>query len=296
MDSPLAVMFADVAGSSRLYELLGDVEAKAIVDDLIARMSVITAELGGTVVKTIGDEVMARFPSAEQGVEAACRIQLSVDAMPPVKGTRLAVRIGLHYGPVIQEGGDVFGDAVNIAARMAGIAKGRQVITTAECVAELADVLREKARLVDRTTIKGRQAEILVHEIVWESRKDVTAIFKLQSGLMAALAQASLHLVCDGRETTISSEGRPFLIGRGDNCQLVVPGTMTSREHARIEFRRGKFVLIDQSTNGTWVRLDDGRDMHLRREELPLRGEGLISLGERIHPDHPSVIHFSTRY
>jgi predicted component of type VI protein secretion system len=71
---------------------------------------------------------------------------------------------------------------------------------------------------------------------------------------------------------------------------------MTSRQHARIEFRRGKFVLVDQSTNGTWVRGDDGKDHYLRREELALWGEGMISLGDRIHPEHPATIRYRTRY
>lgn len=295
-ETRFAVMFADVAGSTRLYESLGDKDAKALVDDIIARMTAVTGEQGGVVIKTIGDEIMARFPSAESGIRAACLIQEAIDLLPPVRGAKLAVRIGLHWGPVILQADDVFGDAVNVAARMAGIAKGRQVITTAETVTDLPSDLREKTRMVDRTMVKGRQGEILVHEVLWEARQDVTAIFKLQSGMLAALAQASLSLRCDGNEMTLRAEEGPFLLGRGDDCQLVVLGTLTSRQHARIEFRRGKFVLIDQSTNGTWVRSDDGKDHYLRREELPLWGDGLISLGDRIHPEHPSTIQFSTRY
>lgn len=295
-ETQFAVMFADVSGSSRLYEALGDVDAKALIDDIIARMTAVTGEQGGVVIKTIGDEIMARFASAESGVRAAIQIQETVEAMPIAHGVKLAVRIGLHFGPVLLQDEDVFGDAVNIAARMAGIAKGRQIITTAETVAGLPSELREKTRLVDRTTVKGRQAEVLVHEVLWESRQDVTAIFKLQSGMLAALAQASLALRCGELERTVHAETGAFLLGRGDDCDFVVAGSMTSRQHARIEFRRGKFVLVDQSTNGTWVRSDDGKDHYLRREELALFGEGMISLGDRIHPDNPATIYYRTHY
>lgn len=291
-DGHFAVMFADVSGSTRLYETLGDKDAKALIGDIVDRMSEITRQNGGVVIKTIGDEVMCRFGSADKGIAAACAIQETMENWPAVRpGTRVAVRIGIHWGPTLLEGDDVFGDAVNVAARMAGIAKARQIITTEDTVHELCPEQADKARLFDRVQVKGRLAELMIYELVWEQRQDVTTLVPIQGGLGApAAAVMRIRLACE--EKLVSSDGKAFVLGRGDGCDLIVPGALTSRQHARIEFRRGKYILIDQSTNGTWVRLEDGKDVYLRREELPLWGAGLISLGDPVNPDSPTAINF----
>lgn len=288
-----AVMFADVSGSTRLYETLGDKDAKALIGDVVERMSEVTRRHGGTVIKTIGDEIMCRFPLADAGIRAACAIQEMMDATAPVRpGIKVAVRIGLHWGPALLEGGDVFGDAVNIAARMAGIAKGRQIITTEDTVHNLAPALAEKARLFDRAQVKGKQAELAIYDVLWEEKEDVTTMVSVRPVAAPSPAAAPLVVRCGHDQKHVGSDGHAFVLGRADTCNLVVPGTLASRQHARIEFRRGKYVLVDQSTNGTWVRTGDGKDVYLRREELPLWGEGLISLGEEPRPDDPAVIHF----
>lgn len=293
-ESHFAVMFADVSGSTRLYEALGDNDAKAIIGATVELMSEITRKHGGTVVKTIGDEVMCRFPKADAGILAACTIQETLEEQPPVRpGVKVAVRIGVHWGPALLENGDVFGDAVNVAARMAGIAKARQIITTEDTVHILSPSLAGKARMFDRAPVKGKQAEMVIHEVVWEQQEDVTRITAVRSGSTGdTTAVRPLLVRCGSDKKSVPNDGLPFVLGRAENCNLVVPGNLASRQHARIEFRRGKYILIDQSTNGTWVRTQDGKDVYLRREELPMMGTGTISLGEETRDDNPALIHF----
>ncbi|MFZ5755269.1 MAG: adenylate/guanylate cyclase domain-containing protein [Pseudomonadota bacterium] len=289
-----AVMFADVSGSTRLYETLGDKDAKAAIGATVDLMSELTTRHGGTVIKTIGDEVMSRFPTADAGIQAACGIQEALEDRAPLRnGSKVAVRIGVHWGPALLENGDVFGDAVNIAARMAGIAKARQIITTEETVRKLNADLAGKARVFDRTQVKGKQTEIVIHEVVWEEQEDVTRITAVRTAVASdTTATRPLMVRCGNTEKPVANDGLAFVLGRADTCNLVVPSTLASRQHARIEFRRGKYILIDQSTNGTWVRMQDGKDVYLRREELPLWGKGLISLGEEVRADNPAAIHF----
>lgn len=118
-----AVLFADVAGSTKLYEALGDKLAKKLVDEVLAALTIITRRHGGRVIKTIGDEAMCVFASAERGFYAAIDIQQKIDTVPVVSGSKRRIRIGFHAGPVIEEKGDVFGDTVNTAARMSGLAR-----------------------------------------------------------------------------------------------------------------------------------------------------------------------------
>ena len=127
-----AILFADVSGSTRLYETLGDTQALAAIENCLGILKKLTVEHKGRVIKTIGDEIMAAFPDANTAVHVATEMQLAITAEPPIGNAKVAIRIGFHFGPVLENvsDGDVFGDTVNTAARMAGIAKGGQIITS----------------------------------------------------------------------------------------------------------------------------------------------------------------------
>jgi hypothetical protein len=84
-------------------------------------------------------------------------------------------------------------------------------------------------------------------------------------------------------------------IGRPNDCDLAIEGDLVSRIHARIEHRRGKVVLTDQSTNGTFVMPGDARAVYLRREETPLWGCGRICPGRRNDPLGKAVIYYQAR-
>lgn len=288
-----AILFADVSGSTRLYEVLGDRAAKQAINSLLERMTVVAQRYSGVLVKTIGDEILVRFPTAERATSAAIAMQeaLSMDHSAPV---RLQMRMGLHFGPVLLEAGDVFGDAVNLAARMSAIARAGQIITTQETVAHLPPELALKTRLFDTTQVKGKQDHLVIYEVLWEEEANATVfVASTGSGLSPAPAsQPQLVLRYQDQECHFVL-GASLGIGRAETCELVVQSPLASRLHARIESRRGKFVFIDQSTNGSYVRSEDGNVVYLRREELPLWGKGEISLGEDFGEDGSHIISFS---
>jgi class 3 adenylate cyclase len=275
----IAILFGDISGSTRLYETLGDTVAREVVSACLALMTEHIEKHGGTVIKTIGDEIMSTFDTAEQAVEAAMAMQEGVIEDLPERRTdiptTLTIAVGLHFGPAILEGGDVFGDAVNVAARMAGIAKGGQIITTQESAESLPAALRSSTRHLDRISVKGKSEDIDIFEVLWQS-EDVT---RMTTGLLKTeVKTARLSLSYNGRTVTLHSDTSALVLGRGKKADMVVNDTMASREHARIECRRGKFVLTDMSTNGTYVLTPDG-PAYLRREDIVLLGEGKIALG-----------------
>src|SRR5262245_60528642 len=126
------VLFADVSGSTKLYEAAGDAKALEAISHCIERLRRSSEAFGGRVVKTIGDEVMVLFPSPDAAAGASADMQHAIDAMPMVESTKLGVRIGFQYGPVMQRDDDVFGDTVNLAARLVGQAGKGQIITSSE--------------------------------------------------------------------------------------------------------------------------------------------------------------------
>lgn len=271
-------MFADISGSTSLYEKLGDQRALAAIDTVLAELRKSTVLQEGRVVKTIGDEVMAVFPSVDAAMQAACDMQTRVAGLPQGDDARLAIRVGFHFGPAIEDKGDYFGDAVNTAARMAGMAKSGQIITSGQTVEALAPLLQASTREIDAFHVKGKQDEIRIFEVIWHDTADLTAMADRDS---AATKQPSSLTLAYGEVTVkLDGEQKSVSLGRDAGNGLVVPDKMASRVHCKIEYRRGNFFLVDQSTNGTYVTLEGDGEILLKREQIMLRGRGVICLGQ----------------
>lgn len=293
-----AILFADVAGSTALYEELGDASARAAVEQCLGLLEAIGSESQGRRVKTIGDEIMCHFPSAQQAVQAAMAMQRGLAAEPAPLEVPLKVRIGVHFGAMIPIGDDFYGDAVNMAARMTAIARAGQIITTQSSVAQLDKATQAVTRRFDSAAVRGKREEVEIHEVLWENR-DVTQMLTTPSFLGGSVA-LHVDLKCAGEQRRLRAQDVPCIIGRELDCDFAVPSAFASRHHARIEYRRGKFILIDQSTNGTYVTLAQAgtalpHEIYLRREELPLQRSGVICLGESLSQNPEFRIEFDCR-
>ncbi len=285
-------MFADIAGSTRLYNQLGDDKAEFLISTRLAIMCSITSNNNGRVIKNIGDEIMCQFPSAEDAALAAT--EMHVKKVTSDDSEPLNIRIGLHFGNTIEKNNDIFGDAVNIAARMAAIAKANQSITTESFIKLLSNDSKSRTRLFDSTRVKGIDEEIKIYQLLWEEG-NVTTFATAQHIQQISKAKVSIVLKFKGEERfyTDSDINTEISIGRDDACDLTIDATFASRSHLNLEFRRGKFVLVDHSTNGTYIKLNNQNNIFIRREELPLIGEGYISLGEDYKKENTTNIYFS---
>ncbi|MFC1516501.1 adenylate/guanylate cyclase domain-containing protein [Thermodesulfobacteriota bacterium] len=292
----LAILFADVAKSTHIYETLGNKDAKSLIDYCIDLMTKVTVHYNGTVIKTIGDEIMCTFPTANDAVEAAVEMNLGLEDIPPSRTSGFDppnIYVGIQYGSVIMEGGDVFGDAVNVAARMVALAKQRQIITTDETVKLLSPERQSSAQCIDKTTVKGKSGELLIYEIIWEEH-DLTVM--VDDAAEVPSIKARLEVQYRG-ETQVFDENNPSAtLGRQIHNDVAVNDNRVSRSHARIEYRRGKFVIIDQSSNGTFVIFQGKKSIHLKRDETQLLGSGLIGLGREVTPDSEVAIHFAIKF
>lgn len=291
MESPgqkLAVLFADVAGSTRLYEQVGDAEALATIGRCLALAENVARGYGGRLIKTIGDEAMIVLPAADQATEAAGEIQTKMAALPPHGTVRVAFRIGIHCGPAIERDGDVFGDSVNVAARMVALAKSGQVILSASAVESLSPRLRRSLREVDVLTVKGKEKDIRIFELLWQDGTDEVTALATRPPLRAS----RLELKHGARELHLDERTLTLTFGRDPQNDLVIADRMASRLHGKIERRRDKFVLVDQSSNGTYVTVEGEPEIQLRREEMMLRGRGRISFGHPFAADPVETLAF----
>jgi adenylate cyclase len=272
------IVFIDIDEAHKLYSALGNQTARQSIDQFFAKLRQTINLHGGIVVKMIGEGLMCRFESANEAVKAVTLIQASSGPVDLIGHPGLRLRIGLHQGDVIEDDDDIFGDSVNVAARMRDFARPGQTIITYDTVTVLTDELRKRIRQIDLTHVKGKKEEMALFEVLWEFKEEVTRqtthlLSKINSRGYLTLSHLDNKLV-------MQEEQKSILLGRGENCEFIVKTELASREHAVIEVRRGKFVLLDQGSNGTFVKTDSGREVYLRREAFVLHNRGQISLGK----------------
>jgi class 3 adenylate cyclase len=273
----LAVLFADVSDSTRLYEKIGDRRALGLIKDCLQKLTEVTGKFDGWVIKTIGDGVMCAFPDADAAAQAACEMQIRIEQRPAARGNiKLTIRIGFHYGNVLREGQDVFGDTVNIAARIAALATASHITITGATAAHLSPHLNSRVRKLTALPVKGKQLAIDVHEIMWQDGGRNTQVSG-RAGSMVELAESRLHIDFHHKKLIFRET---LTLGRDETNDLVIDDTMVSRLHARIEKRKDHFVLIDQSSNGTYVTITGRKEIALRRTEFVLYGSGHIAFGD----------------
>jgi adenylate cyclase len=283
------VLFADISRSSRLYEVLGDEAAKSIIETCLASLIEIAAQHQGQLVKIIGDEIMVIFPDANATVRAAFQMQEKITQYAALNNLQMGLRIGLNFGPIIHENDDVFGGTVNAAARMVAFAQSGQIITNQSTVKVLATPLQAQTRLLERIPSPGKTERMSVYQIIWERRELTSARTYLSTTTPLTV---ELQLKYHDQVLRLNSGQSGFTIGRNAENDLMVSDDYTSRLHAQIIVRKGKFILVDRSTNGTFVVSPDNSHTFIQREEYLLQNSGWIGLGELRLPDHADVIYF----
>jgi hypothetical protein len=286
-------MFVDIVGSTRLYQELGDAVAVKRVRHCLNLLCRVIEEHAGRTLKNTGDGVMCDFAHADEALMAAEAMQFAIQAEGSENEPNLSIHVGCHQGHVIENAGDLFGDTVNIAARVAGVAAAGQIITTLETVTALSQSQQMKTRPLDRVSVKGRSDPIAVFDYVWGTRGDLTIM-----GMPPAIAKRNgerLRLSTGDREIWLdrSSQTPKIALGRNVACEITVNDPAASRLHATIEVRGDKFVLVDHSANGTYITWEGAPETCLKREEMILPIRGRISLGSSTKDDGVTVLAFS---
>jgi adenylate cyclase len=292
-DLEVAILFADVVGSTQLYEQLGDLKARQMVAACLEIMRDATEANRGTVIKTMGDEVMATFASADDAMAAAKRMQerIAIDNRLAHDNGHVSIRIGCHYGPVVQEHRDVFGAAVHTANRMTSQAKANQIITTLGTVQRMSSEWQSCARQIDIATVRGKADEVVLFEVLWQP-DDATSMLPTVGFGRDKQRTRRLSLRYQGKEVTVGDGHKTATLGRAEDNDVVVKGNLISRLHARIEASRDRFLLYDESTNGTFVQTSAGEEIFVRRDSTPLTGEGVIGLGRAAQPGTALAVHY----
>lgn len=290
-----SVLFADIAGSSRLYELLGDNQARRLMMELLSDLSDVARKNQGESLRTYGDELMCAFVSADDAVLAAATMHQVVAAHPPERWGEfesIGLYIRLDTGTIIRVGNKLFGDAVNSAAKMKTLAKPNQTLISEATRRCLSDRNKNLTRFVGKLPIKGKSGTFDIFEYIHEE-EDATLVMEFPHNLVSPTEVLAVRM---GDKKFILDEDRGMItIGRLPANDMVLKYAGVSRMHAKIEHRRGKFVLVDASSNGTYVHMTNRDAVYIKHDEFQLYGEGVISPGRSATPESPGAIHFAIR-
>jgi adenylate cyclase len=305
------VLFADLRGSTSMYETLGNADATAVVTRSVALLARIVVAQGGQVVKTLGDGLMAVFATPAQGVAAAddmhdslARIRMAEEAqaeaandesaedhevgeagegaptLPPRPPVPLKLQVGLAHGEIVEMSGDVFGDAVNVAARLLDHAGDNETLATASVVEQLGEWERSRFRSLDRMQLRGRVEPVHVYLQEAVRRFGDTAATAYGDMLLPVAEPEGIRLVWLDLNRIYAGTSLPVILGRSPQATYIIDDNRVSRSHARIDWHGGTFQLVDLSYNGTYVRFDnDPEIISLRRGACTLHGSGVIGLG-----------------
>lgn len=298
MPDQIVILFADVSGSTRMYETWGDSEAHACISASLKRITHHIEAHSGRVVETIGDEVMATFNTIDDAAQASIAMQKHFHHEAVDNNHYVKIRIGFHFGPIEYDEGHPFGDTVNVAARVVSLCESGCIIATRSTLIKAANKDALMLRPYQRTSVKGKSRPLLVEEILWDS-EDATSVFNLTNitqAIQLNMANTSLLLTYLDDSQELTQDTGSFLLGRGGDCDLVIDSSLASRNHAKIEFRWGDIVLTDHSTNGTFLQYKPGKSepnslfVHLHRREISLIGKGIIGIGTKIESAEPTCL------
>lgn len=296
------VVFADLTGSTRVFEAMGNARATDTVTRLTQWIAGVCEAHGGRVVKMLGDGVLAIFAGGHQATQAVLELQRNhqkrLQAWPAP--LRMDLQIGVASGDVLEVDGDCYGDAVNLASRLSDLAGPGQIWATESVVSQLKEG-EVRHRSLGPINIRGKNELPVVHRIDWQ--EELTDFMTMPAALAhsqrspdSSFGQIELKWL-DVR-TLFSAAELPIHLGRVDDAQFVVNDPRVSRLHARIEARQGSCVLVDVSTYGTWVRFHGSAgpssEIALRRDECVLHGSGEIGLGAPLNDFSAPTISFNT--
>lgn len=283
------IVFADVSGSTRLFDQLGDVRARQIISRTLSILSNVVVAQSGRVVKNIGDEIMCVFPRLDDCMLAVTKMQSRINSDASLRSQNIQIKIGFHSGDVLEEDGDVFGDAVNVAARLVSQARAGQIMTSRSTIADMPSFFAN-ARSLGLVKVKGKREAIEIFEVLWE--RDLSKITANVNPLRRVAGSGRLILHYQGEQYEVDEFNAPLTLGRDADNDLVIDNGLTSRKHASIDCRQGKFFLLDKSTNGLYLQIENRENFFIHRDELLLHGWGLISLGREITDNTTDCIQF----
>ncbi|MBF9033869.1 FHA domain-containing protein [Rhodobacterales bacterium HKCCE2091] len=277
-----AVLFADVTGSTTLYQDLGNAAAAEIVNARVAGMKRQVALHDGVFVKASGDDVLCWFADADKALTAALAM------LEPPRPGDLDVHVGMQWGDFVYRDGDVFGDCVNSAARLCSLAKPKELLVGEGCFQRLHPSGQAKLAEVSPLRLKGRREASRLYSVQLATSEAMT---RFVHDPAPGDRPANDAVIRFGPQEWRITEGDSLGIGRSPANAVVVPEPTVSRQHATVTISNGLVEYADHSSAGSYVTTSTSGELPVFRRVVVLSGTGTVSLGGRM--GDPAAPHLS---
>lgn len=271
---PIAVMFVDIAGSTQYYEQRGDLAGVIMVQRVETLLLPLVQRHGGALVKTMGDAIMARFEASEAAVRCAVEMQRAMAQHNEGAASidQIRIRAALNFGYGFVRGGDIFGDSVNVAARIEGVAEPGEILISPsvyEQIQHLSDLpVRRKASGVE---LKGKSTPLDLYQVEWQEnaprppQPDAPSVeqlgmatgVSLRGALAAQTRFVLVRLYWDGSVGERHPIDRPSVTaGCGGGAQITLPSEpCLAPLHACFRLHDGLYVEELEKERGVLLRL-----------------------------------------
>lgn len=266
-----AVLFADVSGSTSLYQSIGDRAAFAAIRSFLETLQSSVVRHDGIFVKTSGDDVLCWFHRSSDAVRAACEM------MQVTSDGNLEVHAGLEWGQFVAVENDIFGDCVNAAARLCALANQSELLVSETCFQHLEADQQAQFVGISPLRLRGRREASRIYSLQLEESADRTHFSDLASEVLASWDAVIEY---EGRQWRIT-EGDVLAVGRLPENAVLVPVRSVSRLHATIRLTNGLVEFEDHSSTGSAVVKQSGEQLSVLRRTVVLSGSGTVFLGAK---------------
>jgi adenylate cyclase len=292
------VVFADLVGSTGIFERLGDETAGRFVTQLTGALSKTFEQHRGRVVKLLGDGLFVVFPDEGDALAACIAIQKGLQEKPVLAGGTgkpVQMQMGVEAGEVVEIDGDCYGDAVNSAARLADLAGAEQILTSQRVRDALPPLQKLQLRTLGPMYLRGKSEATEVFRVEWQSGLDADETV-MGVSMFKGNKSSQIELSALGQTLRLEPQGEKLTLGRATAASLSINDARVSRVHATVEWRGGNFILGDNSSFGTWVYMgNQSEPVILRRTECYLVGQGQIALGCGRDAETAPIVAFSVK-
>lgn len=290
----MSVLVADIVTDKAPQGHLGNSFSNRIVGDLLKDLSGIVRINNGELNQTRCAGLMCSFARADDAIVAAATMHQIMEAHPPENWENFdspGLCIRVDTGTVIRTGNKLFGDPVRTALLMQVLATPYKTLISETTRSYLSDLQQCQTRFVGSLPDAERNAMLNVYEYVGGREADTLALEYPDQPLPAAAMDITYGPIV----LTVNTQRPRITIGRMTTNHLVLNYPRVSRYHAAIELRDGKLFLLDDSVNGTYVRIGQLGTICLKCDEMQLYGQGIICPGRAAASSSPGAIHFTTR-
>lgn len=271
----LCVLVALHRWEGALADQLGEDEARHASERCANRIERAISAQGGKMLHQEPGQTVAVFERSDAGVQAAADALQRIRNLPPLRGARQPVRLGLHYGMVDDteaDAGQASGEGVIVARQLASLCENEQALVSGTSVMVSSSATRT---LISAQPLSGPN---------WARLEWPVYAIGQRAGLVTSIPAAARLTqrlrIRHQQDVLFVEELRPvLLLGRELGNDVSVMDPRASRQHARIERRREGFVLFDQSTNGTYVAIEGQAERHIKKDRMVLNGPGRIGCG-----------------